>query len=185
MKLYIFRQANADELSDTHKVFAWFLTMIYRDVGINEVVTIDWRDFQYLYYGTSGRRLLMDDIAEEPLSKIFHFANLGPRIAIKIKDEAIQRYKKMQGKKTGKMGVTPHYVTEEGPCRVAAYLHAALNFMPNWYMDPDVNIFDDITYKGRFTPDAKQHRTIQEVFAFENMVDYNRHGKRGTGKNAK
>lgn len=165
MQLYIYIKAKPENLTDEEKVLAWFLTMMFREAGEEQVLTLDEHDFKYMLKGFSGGRLNMEELAEEPISEMFAFANLGQRIAVKIKDEAFRkRYANR------KLGVRKYRIEDEGAIRVAVYLHAALNFMPNWFTEEDYNIFAKQPYHGRFTPGSKDTFTLQERFNFENMM---------------
>ena len=165
MQLYIYIKAKAEELNDQERVLAWFLSMMFREVGEDQTLTLDTYDFQYMLNGFSGGRLNIEEVNESPIGTMFVFANLGPRVAIRIRDEA---FKKRYANR--KLGVKKYSIEDELAIRVAVYLHAALNFMGNWFTEDDFNIFAEQPYLGRFTPGSKETFTLQERFNFENML---------------
>lgn len=169
MDLYIYKKAEAENLSDQHKVLLWFLTLMFRDVGEDQVLTLDIYDFKYMYATDSSVGINIEDLNESPLGTIFSYANLGPRMAIRVRDEVQAKIYKNR-----KLGVTKYTIEDEIARMTAVYLHAALNFMDSWYTDDDFNIFSDLEYKGRFTPHSKKTRKIQDRLTYENMVGSNR-----------
>lgn len=174
MRLYIYKRTQPDTLTDTHKVLAWFLTHIFRDAGEDQVITIDAHDFTYMYHGKSSIKLNVEQLNEGPLGKMFSFMLFGPRVGVKIRSDVYTLEKTKPGPHS-KIGVKKYYVEDEQACRTAAYLHAALNFMPNWYMDPEKSIFEIQEYNGRFAPYSE--RTQLERFTFENLIGYSKRGR--------
>lgn len=165
MNLQIYRHAEAENLSDSHKVLAWFLTQMFRETGEDKVLTLDQYDFQYLYRGQCHAKIHMDELNESAISKMFAFADLGQRTAISIRQAVIaKRYK---GRR---LGVKKYTIKDDNAIKVAIYLHAALNFMDNWFTDEDFDVFAEVDYKGRFAPYSKKHYPIHDRFYFENLL---------------
>jgi len=178
MNLRIYRYAKAEELSDSHKVLAWFLTQMFREAGENQVITLDMYDFKYLYRNMSGTQIDMEQLNESAMGRMFAFADLGPRMAVSIRQEAIA--KRYTGRK---LGVEKFTITDDTAIKVGIYLHAALNFMDNWFTDEDFNIFAEHEYKGRFAPEAKKTRSIHDRFYFENLLSNPRNAGRRENEN--
>lgn len=165
MKIYIYKKIDHENLTDQHKVLGWFLTMMFREAGERETLTMDEYDFKVLFFGDPYHKVDMDIVSQSGLGKFFSFANIGPRIVIQIKPY-------MRSKNTNrkaKEGCDKIKIYDELAIKMAIYLHAAVNLMDHWFMDDDINIFhyDD---NSRFGRGARNKWTQHERFSFENIM---------------
>ena len=174
MKLYVYRRCEAENLSDTHKVAAWFLTQMFRDAGEDSTLTIDTNDFNHMYFGKVGLKLKVEKLNRGPLSKVFVFAIYGPRVAVRIHPHILKIEKSRVGVHAS-MAADVTYLEEDHAIRIATYLHAALNFMDSWYMKEGESIFKPEDYNGKFKPYSK--RKNADSFSFDNLSGLSNRGK--------
>jgi len=172
MKLFCYNKIDRDTLTDQETLCLWFLTIMFRSAGEDQVITIDKYDFVIIFAGDPRRKVNIEELVKHPLAKMFTFADLGPRYAISINEDIIaKRYANRM------LGATAIHIHDETAVKIGIYLHAALNLMDDWFMGEEINIFTDIRV-SRFGRSNREKYMMHDRFSVENIMGIDHvHGK--------
>lgn len=130
MKLRIFRVfEDIQDLTDEQKVFLWFITMVFRQVGWQETLTMDSFDYRRIMFGNKKGALTTQVAFPKNLRKYFYTNFIAnERVVIALSDHVFEMVDHIPGPKTS-IGVY-NVEVESIPCqKMVIYLSACLNNM--------------------------------------------------------
>lgn len=130
MKLRIYNVfKDVKDLTDQQKVFLWFMTMVLRQVGWQETLTIDGFDFRRIVFGSKRGDLLNNVAFPSNLRPYFWTKFIGnERVIIGMSDKVFQIVAGTPGPKK-EIGVIDTYIEDFTCQKMVIYLMACLNNM--------------------------------------------------------
>ena len=172
MILKIYKIFNDLNYTDEEKVFLWFLTHCFREVGWQETLTMDAFDYRRILF--SGRKGdLVNQVAfPSHLRKYFNVHFVGnERVGISL-SESVHEYVTL---KPGPKDIGVHEVTIQSLTaqKVAIYLSACLNNMDQLFISEEeggkYGLLIDKKSRFRNQRNKKQDYTQHSRFSFEQM----------------
>jgi len=165
MILKVYKVALSKGMSDNEALFSWFLTCMFRHLGEHDTLTMHRTDIQYILFNTTCVKFTLEKIQEGPLSKAFLFIDLGDRIAIRLRQDVLD--KKYNGRR---LGVLKTEIVDEYAMKLGIYLHAALNFIDSIVSESD-SPFEPVDHESsRFGKGPTTTYSVQDRFSVENML---------------
>lgn len=176
MKLKIYNVfKDIQDLTDQQKVFLWFVTMVWRQVGWQETLTIDGFDFRRLMFGSKRGDLLNNVAFPKNLRPYFWTKFVGnERVVIALSDKVFEIVAKTPGPKND-IGVMDVDIERFNCQKMVIYLMACLNNMDQLIVPEEEGGMLGLTIdkKSRFrrqrdrTKDYNQH----DIFSFEQFFE--------------
>lgn len=133
MKIKILRSLSQLNLSDTEKVFAYFVSQLCNKYSIEEGYTIDHYDLKLLIYGNPDKHVVASTLNPE-LTKAIKFAwysekRIGFELTKWAKDQSVVRYR--NGQKVLVQGLEWVEIESTTSILLFTYLMATLTHMEN------------------------------------------------------
>lgn len=176
MKLRIYNfYEDAKDLTDHQKVFLWFTTMIFREVGWQETITLDAFDYKKMLFGSKQGDLASVVSFPGNLKKYFHINVVArERIVLSLSDYVFEWVSRKAGPKDG-IGVYTVEVEDISCQKIAIYLSACLNNMDTLIVSEKdggkLGLLIDRRSRFRAQRERDDNYLQHDRFSFDQMFD--------------
>lgn len=172
MKLKIYNIFTNVNYTDQEKVFLWFLTHCFREVGWQETLTMDGFDYRRILFAGAKGDLTKQVSFPKHLREYLEVHFLGnERVGICLTKKAHEYVDGKSGPKD--IGVYPVTIKDHTAQMVAIYLSACLNNMDQLFVSEEeggkYGLLIDKKSRFRSQRDVKHSYTQHSRFSFEQM----------------
>lgn len=176
MKLRIYKfYEDVQDLTDNEKVFLWFTTMIFREVGWQETITLDAFDYKKMLFGSKRGDIASVASFPQNIKKFFDINVVArERVVLSLSDYVFEWMSRKAGPKDG-IGVIPVEVEDISCQKVAIYLSACLNNMETLIVPEEeggkLGLLIDRKSRFRRAGEGGEDYLQHDRFSFDQMFD--------------
>ena len=137
MNLKIYKFFDTEELTENQKVFLWFITMMFREVGWQETISMDCFDFRRILFGSRKGLLTTNAAFPKHLREYFYTKFIAnERVLIGLSDSVFEWASHQPGTNAG-LGVQDIKVESVHAQKLVIYLSACINNIDNLFVSEE------------------------------------------------